>query len=103
MPKPVCVACQRFYRPHRNSVRVNEKMPIQTDERDAPRGTEAPHLWRDYKLWMADLWKCEGCGHEMVTGFGMQPVAEHYERDRYAREIEYAESRGCPVITVNDC
>ena len=34
-----------------------------------------------YKLWMADLWNCAGCGAEMVLGFGANPIREHFQPD----------------------
>lgn len=32
-------------------------------------------------LWYGDLWECPECGHQLVTGFGQQPIREHYEED----------------------
>ncbi len=47
----------------RNSVTVEERL-----ENQAP-----------YKLWDADLWACPECGHEIITGFGRGPLAEHFQ------------------------
>jgi len=30
-------------------------------------------------LWHADLWKCDGCGFEVVLGFGESPLMEPHE------------------------
>jgi len=30
-----------------------------------------------YQLWDADLWKCPGCGFEVVLGFGCRPIIRH--------------------------
>lgn len=98
MPKPVCVKCQRFYRPLRNGIEVLEQMP---ETGTVPPGTEAAHLWRPYKLWRADKWHCEGCGHELVTGFGRYNYAEHYEPD-FAANLAAAKKTEHFVI-VNDC
>jgi len=35
--------------------------------------------WRPYKIWIGDLWECPDCKSQIVTGVGMQRVAEHYE------------------------
>ena len=43
---------------------------------DLFRGNTKP-----YQLWDADLWKCPGCGYEIVVGFGADPIAVHYEGD----------------------
>lgn len=32
-----------------------------------------------YKIWNADLHECRGCHHQIVKGFGLNPIAEHYE------------------------
>lgn len=41
---------------------------------------------RSYRIWEADLWKCPKCGTEIIAGFGLEPIAEHFEKDnRYQR------------------
>ncbi len=93
--KPICVDCQRFYRPKKNGHFFIEGMPT---ENDAPAGTAAPHLWQPYKLWSGDLWSCEGCGHEIVVGVGREPVAEHFQKD-------FADAVGAygAKLQINDC
>jgi len=43
------------------------------------------------RIWEADLWECPRCGTEIITGFGLAPIAEHFQ-DGYqkilAREKE---------------
>lgn len=34
-----------------------------------------------YQLWSGDRWKCRTCGHEIISGVGHSPIAEHFERD----------------------
>ena len=75
--KPICVKCQRFYRVRQNGFMFIEGMP--TGSVCVPPGTSHPELWKPYKLWRGDLWKCEGCGHETVSGVAWEPVAEHYQ------------------------
>lgn len=65
--RPVCVACSTFMVPAKNGVLVEECM-----DDGAP-----------YKLWRADLYECRTCGHEIITGWGARPIAEHYQ-DTYA-------------------
>jgi len=99
MLKPICVSCQRFYRPERNGVRFIESMPKPGVVRAAP-GTSAPEQWQPYKLWVADLWKCHGCGHELIMGASRVPMVEHYQPDFKAHcEAE----RHLIRCTVNDC
>lgn len=70
----VLCGCGRFMRVKKNSVTVEER-----DEQQQP-----------YKLWDADLYGCDECESEVITGFGRAPLAEHYQptyatqRDRLA-------------------
>lgn len=100
MPKPVCVKCQRFYRPLRNAVDVLEQMPNGTVPRSPP-GTEAPETWEPYKLWSADKWHCEGCDHELVVSFAQHNYAEHYQ-EGFQTLLDKVRQKPHFVI-VNDC
>lgn len=101
--KPICVACSRFYRPEKTGYYFVEGMPNAVPGTDnghtartaAPGLSEAQH-WSPYKLWMGDLWRCPGCGHQIVSGVGREPVAEHYEKD-------FAEQARVATFQVNDC
>src|SRR5262245_12214158 len=66
--------CGRFMRPKQNSITVEELFEDGTG----------------YKLWDADLWACPECGAELITGFGAQPLAEHW----YANYAELRERYG---------
>lgn len=74
----VCVSCGAFMRVKKNGVTVEE----QTEDS------------QPYKLWDADLYACPQCGTEVITGFGREPLAEHYQptyaktRERYAPVVE---------------
>lgn len=95
MLKPVCVPCQRFFRPKHNGESFLEMMPR---ESGAPSGTKAPELWEPYKLWRGDLWECQGCKAQIVVGVGRAPVAEYYEPG-FEFDCQQAKVR----IKVNDC
>jgi hypothetical protein len=95
--KPICVKCERFYRPKANGTPFVEMMPTGGSERAEP-GTSDRDSWTPYKLWMADLWECHGCGHELIVGAGRDPLAEHYQSDFAAK----MEAVGATII-VNDC
>src|SRR5262245_8632103 len=58
----VLCQCGRFMRVKQNSVTVEE-----LTEDGSP-----------YKLFDADLYECVECGHEIITGFGRWPIAEHF-------------------------
>ena len=66
----VLCGCGRFMRVKENNVTVEELLED----------------GRPYKLWYADLWACEECGTEIITGFGQRPRAESWQE-------EYAEER----------
>jgi hypothetical protein len=59
----VLCGCGRFMRPKKNCVTVEELLED----------------GRPYKLWDADLYACEECGTEVITGFGKVPIVEHWE------------------------
>jgi len=93
MLKPICVPCQRFYRPQRNGQRFIEGMPIRSG---AIPGTSAPQDWQPYKVWMGDQWKCQGCGAEIIVGCGRLPIAEQYQET-------FAEKTKGIMLQINDC
>jgi hypothetical protein len=85
MPAPACVSCGLFFKRRRNGVTIEERMP---------RGA----VWLPYKLWHADLWECEGCGTQIVTGYGNLPLVEHYQ-PTYAEIVEQLP----PIARIDDC
>lgn len=93
MPKMICVKCQTFYHVKKNGVVALEQMPVETA---AEPGTIDPTAWKPYKIWHADLWECRECGHEVISGFGANPVAEHYQ-ENFAGFMPHV------THTVNDC
>jgi hypothetical protein len=97
MSKPVCVACQRFFRPKKNGYALTEMMPIGPD-RPLP-GTQEPHRWKPYKVWLADMWECEGCHVQIVVGFARQPISEHYKPDFKQTQVAFHATQ----LLVNDC
>jgi hypothetical protein len=96
MPKPICVTCKRFFKPARNGQIVLEQMPAREGVQPGVGDEEG---WRPYKLWMADLMRCDGCGTEIVYGFGMNPLSEHY-REGFEEWLEVSRDG---MVVVNDC
>ena len=85
MPMPVCVWCRLFFKPKKNGLTIEE---------GCPDGDE----WAPYKLWHGDLWACRGCGAEIVIGFALHPLAEHYEPCYADMKARFA-----PAFRVDDC
>ena len=54
MPRPICAKCSREMRCKKNEVLVNDR---------ASAGFRPT-------FWSGDSFECEGCGAEVVTGFG---------------------------------
>lgn len=77
----VLCGCGRFMQVIRNSVTVEEVL-----EDQAP-----------YKLWDADRWACPECGAEVITGFGREPIAEHWQPTYAAQRMRLE------PITVGRC
>lgn len=95
MPKPICVPCQRFFRPIHTGFMLTEGMPTQ----GAKPGTSEPEKWLPYKLWSGDKYKCEGCGAEIVSGFGREAIRVQHESDFE----QVRKSLGADQFQVNDC
>lgn len=96
MPAPICVPCQRFFRCVKTGFYFTEGMPIGFQ---APPGTSHPDRWVPYKIWSGDKYRCEGCGAEIVSGFGHSAIREHFQSDF----TKMAESLGADQYQVNDC
>lgn len=90
----VCVRCGKFFRPEKNGFVVEEGMPFGSYFPDV-----GPTGWGSYKLWMGDKLKCRSCGVEIVSGFGLAPIAEHYMTEKYARLKKIYP----PGVFVEDC
>jgi len=77
---PVCAKCQQDMVCAKNGVAV---LDVTGD------GT-------DYKITMADKWKCNICGCEVVVGFAQHALVHHYE-PRFAAAIEFLSNKGLLV------
>jgi hypothetical protein len=95
--KPICVKCARFYRMKKGGFYFVEGMP-RDGTRRAESGIEHDAEWKDYKLWVGDLWHCLGCGHELISGVAFQPLSEHY-KEEFRRWVERTGAK----FRVNDC
>jgi len=42
-----------------------------------------------YQLWSSDEYKCPSCGVLILVKFGREPIAEHFDEQRYRRHKEY--------------
>lgn len=83
----VCVKCMKFFRVKKQGVAIEEGMPL-NDQLE----------WGSYKLWMADLHECPGCGAQIMAGFGWHPVAEHFQ-EGYQQTKDNLQ----PIGRVDDC
>jgi len=51
--------------------------------------TDDPEKADPYQLWMADLYQCAGCDHEVaVIGQGQIAVSNRYYDDDFAEKLE---------------
>lgn len=72
--RPICVPCQRFFKPTKTGICFIEGMP--TDE--AQPGIVEADKWKPYKLWMGDQFTCPGCGAITIVGVARHPISEHF-------------------------
>lgn len=70
MPKVTCVKCEREMRP-----KENDAVYLETAGPDR----------LPYKIWSADVWACPICEIEVVSGFGLNPIAGNWEDDFHDR------------------
>ncbi len=83
--KPVCANCQLFFQVEKNGFYFEEGMPTESG-------------YQSYKLWVGDLWKCRGCGAQIVVGVSQGSIAEHYHPD-YSEKLQQFN----PNFRVDDC
>ena len=75
-----------------------EGMPAGGARRPRP-GNAEPDKWKPYKVWVADLWECKGCGQQILSGFGCSPLSEHYKPDFE----DVVKQTKADQLQVNDC
>jgi hypothetical protein len=96
--KPVCVKCERFFRPKKNGFYFLEGAPAPGEEHALP-GLAEPERWAPYKLWAGDLWECPDCGATILSGFGSGPISYHHDPDFET----LADALGARQLLVKDC
>ncbi len=96
--KPICVPCERFYRPKKNGFSFLEGMPNQITARSTIKAGKNSPGWVPYKLWQGDIWECPDCGAQIVVGTGLLPIAEHYQQEFEDQVKLYAAK-----LLVKDC
>lgn len=99
--KPICVPCQRFYRPEKNGEYFIEGYPVGPDR--AEPGLAEPEKWQPYKLWCGDRWKCPDCGSVIIVGCGLEPVSIHHLPDFKTVAERARIAMGGTILQVNDC
>lgn len=62
--RPYCPPCRRRYRCKKNEVAIRY-------------GNEDLSATRGCSVLIGDLWKCPGCGQEIVVGWAQRPFAAH--------------------------
>lgn len=96
MVRPVCVPCQRLFRPSKTGRPFIEQMPVVN--RPTP-GASNPEQWRPYKLWWGDEYTCPGCNAIVIVNM-TYPMAEHFQPDF---DVTIERCGGDDILRVNDC
>lgn len=94
--RPICISCQRFFKPKKNGFYFTEGMERVSG---ALSGTQEPENWKPYKIWSGDLWQCPGCGSEIIVGTGANALAHHWEDDFKTM----TKNLNADQFQVNDC
>lgn len=74
MPKLVCVPCQKQY------------IIVKTGNYVVDMFFDPPE---PYRIQNGDRWECPKCGHQIIAGFALSPLAEHFE-DKFQELLEKA-------------
>ena len=77
MNKPICVMCGMEFKVLRTGVYVFEMFNSDKDV---------------YRIWQADKLSCRKCGIEIVDGYGINPIAEHFQEDFEKIKVRIPES-----------
>src|SRR5262245_22910085 len=96
--KPVCFQCQRFFRMRKSGFYFIEGMPV-GGHAQPKAGTVEPEKWKPYKVWSGDLWECKGCGAQILSGFGLMPLAIQHEANFH----DIIARTNARQFQVNDC
>lgn len=88
----VCLRCHCFYDTKKVGVYVEELAPV------GPSSPDGPRDWEPYKIYCGDLFECPRCGHQLVSGFGRGPIAEHYQPN-----YEAIRARLDIIARIDDC
>jgi hypothetical protein len=94
--KPICIPCQRFFKPKKNGFYFIEGMPAVDGARPGKVDASA---WKPYKIWSGDVWECPDCKATIISGTGRGPVAEHYQEDF----VKTGTNLNAFQFQVNDC
>ena len=82
----VCVKCQQRLRVEESGVVV----VVMFNDPPEP-----------YQLWSGDIWRCPGCGAEIVGGMGARPIAERWQpgfADCLQQAQDAADAKGVRVV-----
>jgi len=96
--RPICVKCHRFFRAKKNGFNFTEGMPRGSSKLPTA-GMAEPEDWMPYKVWSGDLYECQGCGAQIIAGFGTGPISVRHEYD-FERTRK---ALGADQYQVNDC
>lgn len=80
-PYYVCAMCNKLYEPKGTEMRPKKNGVYVIEMAE----------FGPYKVWLSDLWECPKCGHQVIAGFGIEPVAEHFE-EKFAKALETAKA-----------
>lgn len=66
MSKTICIECEVEYQQIKSGNPIIEMFS---------------NPQKPYKIWSADRWECPKCNHQIISGFGYEPITEHFNND----------------------
>ena len=70
--RPICATCRLFYKPRLNGYIFCEMVP---------ETFKGKTTYKPYRIWSGDLWECTRCKNQLISGFGKEPISEHFDED----------------------
>jgi len=82
MDKLVCVKCEKELKPYKSGAYLVEMFQSNSEI---------------YKIWQCDIWQCPVCKVKIVSGYGGNPIRQHFDLD-CKQYLETIKTDGATIV-----